>query len=701
MFFNPGNVSNSGNGGTGGSGDGHTHSNLSTLNKVTESKLREWDNKSNFSGSYNDLTNKPTDLATESYVNQEIEKTNAQLSELANKGTTVEVLERATKEEIKRQIADGTIANLTLADNSVEGKKIKNNEIKLSKLRNVAYEIGKNLFDKNSMCYPGKGITSTGVIGNYNWTLVVIPVEPNTQYAFKHNDGNYGAAQKGALGYLDSTGDLLSFVDMNTLNSDATGKGKTFITPEDCCYVAKNGSMTINGVEYIDNFQLEKGSSVTDFEEHSKVISEIDGIKIGGSDKELATKVQDIEKEVEGLKNTPPIVAENSIDITRLKDVDVNYIDNEGTNSPLTLNLFNKNTMIVDGCLANNNGKVSKIANSSVAVIPVSAQTTYSLIYVDNIYGGALRGKLQFSSDTFENIKKTLLAGSGEINVSFDSVDMSTLDYTDDGRNGKIFVTPSGTKCIILTVKYNSIDYTNTLIVQKGRNITADLEAPIKPQVKEFYGFDGYKVVDSDVRNFINIDKFYGKRWAIFGDSLSQPNTDGLDKYHDRISKRLGMSNVSYAVGGSGYMKSPAIYTRIAEASNNFDIVSIMAGVNEKNSTLGTIDDVGTDTLCGCVKKAISDAQEKYPLATIFVMTSIPGETANPISDKGFDEYCKKIKEICELYGVPCLDLFHMSGLKPWIPANKEKYYRDYIHLVDEGQEYLSKIVFNFLNILL
>ena len=82
MFFNPGNVSNSGNGGTGGSGDGHTHSNLSTLNKVTESKLREWNNKSNFSGNYNDLTNKPTDLATESYVNQEIEKTNTRIEEL-------------------------------------------------------------------------------------------------------------------------------------------------------------------------------------------------------------------------------------------------------------------------------------------------------------------------------------------------------------------------------------------------------------------------------------------------------------------------------------------------------------------------------------------------------------------------------------------------------------------------------------------
>ena len=63
--------------GTGGSGDGHTHSNLSTLNKVTESKLREWDNKSNFSGNYNDLTNKPTiptvDV-TKVYVDSEVSK---------------------------------------------------------------------------------------------------------------------------------------------------------------------------------------------------------------------------------------------------------------------------------------------------------------------------------------------------------------------------------------------------------------------------------------------------------------------------------------------------------------------------------------------------------------------------------------------------------------------------------------------------
>lgn len=83
--------------GTGGSGDGHTHSNLSTLNKVTESKLREWDNKSNFSGSYNDLTNKPTDLATQTYVNQKI-------AEASLSGGEVDLSAYATIEFVEQEI---------------------------------------------------------------------------------------------------------------------------------------------------------------------------------------------------------------------------------------------------------------------------------------------------------------------------------------------------------------------------------------------------------------------------------------------------------------------------------------------------------------------------------------------------------------------------------------------------------------------
>lgn len=55
----------------------HVHTNKSSLDKITEQKLTSWDSKSDFSGSYNDLTDKPNipsvaGLATESYVNTKV-----------------------------------------------------------------------------------------------------------------------------------------------------------------------------------------------------------------------------------------------------------------------------------------------------------------------------------------------------------------------------------------------------------------------------------------------------------------------------------------------------------------------------------------------------------------------------------------------------------------------------------------------------
>ena len=57
-------------------------------------------------------------------LDNDINEINSQLDNIANKGTTVEVLERATKEEIERLIQDGTIANLTIEDGSINYNKL-------------------------------------------------------------------------------------------------------------------------------------------------------------------------------------------------------------------------------------------------------------------------------------------------------------------------------------------------------------------------------------------------------------------------------------------------------------------------------------------------------------------------------------------------------------------------------------------------
>ena len=55
----------------------HSHSNKTVLDRITSAKVTEWNNKSNFSGSYDDLTNKPTIPtvdATKSYVDTQLAK---------------------------------------------------------------------------------------------------------------------------------------------------------------------------------------------------------------------------------------------------------------------------------------------------------------------------------------------------------------------------------------------------------------------------------------------------------------------------------------------------------------------------------------------------------------------------------------------------------------------------------------------------
>ena len=85
---------------------------------VTRSTISKSVESSKELGALKDALNEVQD------IDNRFAQTNAQLSELANKGTTVEVLERVTKEEIERQIANGTMANLTIADGSITKEKL-------------------------------------------------------------------------------------------------------------------------------------------------------------------------------------------------------------------------------------------------------------------------------------------------------------------------------------------------------------------------------------------------------------------------------------------------------------------------------------------------------------------------------------------------------------------------------------------------
>lgn len=229
-------------------------------------------------------------------------------------------------------------------------------------------------------------------------------------------------------------------------------------------------------------------------------------------------------------------------------------------------------------------------------------------------------------------------------------------------------------------------------------------------------GINGLPLVDEEARRLLAnaniVNPFDGKNWAVFGDSISQPNTDGVDKYYNYISDDLGITVTSYAVGGSGYFKGSGstgwgdnnIPNQIETASSDFDIISMMAGVNERGIELGTITDEVVDTpttLCGAFKKSLEMAIEKYPLATIFVITSTSGTSGyNALDGEALNNYVNAQIEICKMYNIPCLDLFHCGGLRPWNSDFFAKYYKDYVHLLTEGHEFISKPIMAFMNTL-
>lgn len=223
-------------------------------------------------------------------------------------------------------------------------------------------------------------------------------------------------------------------------------------------------------------------------------------------------------------------------------------------------------------------------------------------------------------------------------------------------------------------------------------------------------GIDGLPLADMEARAMLEAanltNPFKGKKWAVFGDSISQPNTDGLDKYYNYIADKLGMEVTSYAVGGSGYFKGAGsagygannIIDKLTNAPEGYDIISFMAGVNESSYTMGNPTDATPTgepaTLCGAVRKVIELAIEKYPTAQIFLITPTPGTGNNATPTRGnLNTFANNQMEIAKMYNVPYIDLFHASGLRPWNADNAAVYYRDYCHLVAAGHQYVSKLM--------
>lgn len=165
-----------------------------------------------------------------------------------------------------------------------------------------------------------------------------------------------------------------------------------------------------------------------------------------------------------------------------------------------------------------------------------------------------------------------------------------------------------------------------------------------------------------------------GQTVVVIGDSIVERNNKTSVNFCDHLAVNTGAEIVNMGVGGTGYMagqdEEQAFYQRAAEIPDGVDRVLIYGSGNDRNMTLGESTDTGTDTLCGCVNATLDVVFDRAPTAWVGVIAPAPWKDYPPFEEgNAMEKIAGALAAICRRRGVPYLDLYHSSGLRPWDEA--------------------------------
>lgn len=206
--------------------------------------------------------------------------------------------------------------------------------------------------------------------------------------------------------------------------------------------------------------------------------------------------------------------------------------------------------------------------------------------------------------------------------------------------------------------------------------------------------------------------QWFGKKWAALGDSITEKNIRTAINYCDYIHNKTGIEVVNMGYSGSGFAKkedeSKAYYQRATDVPADADVVTIMSSGNDVSAgvAIGSPTDTGTETYCGRVNETIDAILSVNPLVKIGVITSVPWNiypTSNP--GNALEVMVDALLAICKRRGIPVLDLYHCSGLRPEEAAFRALAYSkddgNGVHPDEEGHKYIASHVLQFMKTLI
>ncbi|HFI0343593.1 TPA: SGNH/GDSL hydrolase family protein [Streptococcus suis] len=209
------------------------------------------------------------------------------------------------------------------------------------------------------------------------------------------------------------------------------------------------------------------------------------------------------------------------------------------------------------------------------------------------------------------------------------------------------------------------------------------------------------------------------KKIACLGDSITEGVNAGGWQWHryiDQWCKNNGIEStvVNLGIGGTSVCTSSYVtdtlqpfVNRLDTIPSDADVVVIFGGTNDwgNNATLGTIDDTGTSTFYGAYKHILEWLAINRPNAKVMTMTplkryyrgggSVWVNAQTTPNNKGnlLQDYVRAVKEVSDLYAVPCVDLHNDSGLNPVLEAVRTKFIGDGLHPTAEGNKKMYPVI--------
>ena len=214
-----------------------------------------------------------------------------------------------------------------------------------------------------------------------------------------------------------------------------------------------------------------------------------------------------------------------------------------------------------------------------------------------------------------------------------------------------------------------------------------------------------------------------GKKINFLGDSITEGYGASCveNVFWNVLKREEGLAEArGYGIGGTRIAKKriPSekprwdldFIQRYPEMDDDADVVVIFGGTNDYghgDAPLGKMSDRDPYTFYGACHTLFEGVINKYPEATIVVMTPLHRENEDDIKgdhNKSDGEglgtlltYVNIIKEVAEFYSLPTLDLWSVSGIQPNVKVLREKYCPDGLHPNDAGHKIIASRLAGFL----